>query len=158
LRLDYNVRLHTSAEMRRLAGLLREEVAAVTGAREAADTYPLSPLQEGMLFHCAEEPGSGVYTVQLACPLRRDLHPELLRTAWAELVDHHEVLRTSFLFDGLERPLQMVHRRVPPSWTELDWRDRTDAEQLSALEALRREIRFNRFNLSSAPLINLTLV
>ncbi|MGW1811458.1 amino acid adenylation domain-containing protein [Streptomyces sp. NPDC002078] len=158
LRLDYNVRLHTSAEMRRLAGLLREEVAAVTEAREAADTYPLSPLQEGMLFHCAEEPGSGVYIVQLACRLSGDLDPELLRTAWAELVDHHDVLRTSFLFDGLERPLQVAHRRVPPSWTELDWRDRTDAEQRSALEALRREIRFNRFDLSSAPLINLTLV
>ena len=37
------------------------------------DIYPLSPLQQGLLFHTLETPGSGVYLQQLSCLLHGDL-------------------------------------------------------------------------------------
>ena len=38
--------------------------------------YPLSPMQEGLLFHSALEPNSGAYVEQLECKLKGKLDIE----------------------------------------------------------------------------------
>ena len=44
---------------------LERLVAQVGGAREVADIYPLSPLQQGLLFHSLLDPSSSVYLTSL---------------------------------------------------------------------------------------------
>ena len=48
-----------------------------------ADVYPLSPMQEGMLFHTIAEPESGVYVDQVVVTLVG----ELSRNVWPSQFD-----------------------------------------------------------------------
>uniref|UniRef100_UPI0039F03DFF amino acid adenylation domain-containing protein n=1 Tax=Bordetella sputigena TaxID=1416810 RepID=UPI0039F03DFF len=111
---------------------------ATLGLRDAdiEDVHPLSPTQQGMLFHTLEAAGKGLYVNQLSVRVQgADAHR--LAGAWAEMVARHPTLRTAFVWQsGMERPLQIVHRHVDPDVRILDWRGRPDlAEQLAACAA-----------------------
>jgi hypothetical protein len=56
--------------------------------------YPLSPMQQGMLFHTLYAPNSGMYFEQLVCTLRGTLDVQAFQTAWQRVVERHPVLRT----------------------------------------------------------------
>ena len=78
-------------------------------------TYPLSPMQEGMLFHSLVSPSSGVYVQQMECFLPEDLDVSAFEWAWQRVLDRHPVLRTSFHWEGPGDPFQQAHRsaRIP---------------------------------------------
>lgn len=100
-----------------------------------ADIYPLSPAQEGILFHSLLAPGDGMYVEQMSCVLRGRLDVEAFRRAWSHLADRHPVLRTAFVWEGRDRPLQFVVKRM-----ELPWH----LEDLGREEAGAREVRIAR--------------
>ena len=50
--------------------------------RGVEDVYPLTPMQEGMLFHTLYAPGSGVYVEQSSFMLDGPLDVEALERAW----------------------------------------------------------------------------
>jgi hypothetical protein len=79
--------------------------------------YPLSPMQHGMLFHTLYEPESGMYFEQLSCTLDGNLNVLAFQQAWQQVVDRHPVLRTAFVWNKIEKPLQVVGRRVGNSTT-----------------------------------------
>jgi len=87
-----------------------------------ADIYELSPIQAGMLFHRVFAPESTAYFDQFNCRLTGAVQPELLRKAWQQLVDRHPVFRTSFHWEGLDKPVQVVHPQATLPWDALDWR------------------------------------
>jgi amino acid adenylation domain-containing protein len=66
---------------------------------EIEDDYPLTPTQQGILFHSLSEPDSGVYTTQLVCELRGSLDEEALQAAWQTVVQRHQSLRAGFAWD-----------------------------------------------------------
>jgi iturin family lipopeptide synthetase A len=70
--------------------------------------YPLSPMQESMLFHHLRYPGSPAYFEQCVIRLKGVLDPERMRSCFQTLTDRHDILRTSFVVQGLNRPLQIV--------------------------------------------------
>jgi amino acid adenylation domain-containing protein len=121
------------------------------------DAYPLSPLQEGMLYHSTLEPESGVYVQQLTCVLNGDLDLHAFDDAWRRAADQHQVLRTSFHWAETDRPVQVVSRGVKVPLEVLDWRDADPDEQEERLAALLREERERGFVPSWAPLLRLTL-
>ncbi|WP_339548447.1 amino acid adenylation domain-containing protein, partial [Pseudomonas sp. RA_35y_Pfl2_P32] len=96
-----------------------------------ADAYPLSPMQQGLLFHGLSDNTAGVYVNQLAFDLD-DLDPQRLRQAWQQLIARHPILRTAFAWEGLEQPLQLVYQQVPQDWEEHDWRGRDSSPQALA--------------------------
>ncbi len=119
------------------------------------DIYPLSPLQEGMLFHTLYHPGSGVYVAQLAAGFEGDLDAALLEEACRRLVRHHPVLRTSFRWEGLVRPLQVVHAGAEVRIEVEDWRAQEIEDRLRTLLRADRE---RGFDLSRAPIMRWTLI
>ncbi|SDO23676.1 amino acid adenylation domain-containing protein [Pseudomonas jinjuensis] len=105
--------------------------------REAIeDVYPLSPMQEGLLYHGLNAGQDGVYVNQLAFDLD-DLDPQRLRGAWERLIARHAILRTGFAWEGLEAPLQLVYRQLPLAWEEQDWRERDSAGLQAFADAQR---------------------
>ena len=129
-----------------------------TGSRGIVDLYPLSPLQEGILFHSVYAPESRVYDMQLACEITGAVDPGAFRRAWQRLVDRHTVLRSSFHWHGLDRPLQAVHRRAEVPFRLEDWRDRPAPEAAARLRRLQDEELARGFDLGEPPLLRLALV
>ncbi|MCP5051242.1 MAG: amino acid adenylation domain-containing protein, partial [bacterium] len=73
------------------------------------DIYPLTPMQEGMLFHTLyENEERADYFEQMSYRLEGELNPPLLEQSVNELVKRHDVLRTVFFYEDLDRPVQMV--------------------------------------------------
>src|SRR5215210_241541 len=126
--------------------------------RNLDDIYPLSPLQEGILFHALGEPERGVYVIQFDCVIDGDLSRPAFREAWTELIARHPVLRTAFLWQGLDEPLQAVRQRVELPWQEEDWRGLAPAGQAEALARLLRDDRDRGFELARAPLLQVCLM
>ncbi len=124
--------------------------------RLVEDLYPLSPMQQGLLFDSLYA-GGGVYLLQLACTLRGDLDPAAFAEAWRQLVQRHSVLRTAFVWEQCDQPLQMVLREVPPAVATEDWRGVAAAEQERRLEELAAAER-QSFDLTRPPLMHLHLV
>ncbi|MBW8873686.1 MAG: non-ribosomal peptide synthase/polyketide synthase [Acidobacteria bacterium] len=126
--------------------------------KNVEDIYPLAPLQSGMLFHSLMAPESGVYVNQVTCTLPEDLDDRLFRQAWERLVERHGVLRTAFLWDGLDEPLQVVRKTVSIPWEDLDWRGLPAEERQRRFEELRHRDRHTPLPLNKAPLMRFSLV
>ncbi|WP_330534903.1 non-ribosomal peptide synthase/polyketide synthase [Pseudomonas aeruginosa] len=123
---------------------------------EVEDIYPLSPMQQGMLFHSLYQQEAGDYINQLRVDID-GLHPESFRAAWQAALDEHDVLRSGFLWQGaFETPLQVVRKRVEVPFSVLDWRGREDLA--AALDELAAGEGRLGFDLSEAPLLRLVLV
>src|SRR5579862_2129160 len=118
--------------------------------------YPLTPLQEGMLFHALLTPASPAYFQQLTWTIRGAIDPARLEASWNELIRRHAVLRTAFVHEGADRPLQIVLKERPIAVTTTDLRDCDDAD--AALARLTRGDRSHPFDLKNDPLLRVALV
>lgn len=123
---------------------------------DIAGIAPLTPVQGGMLFHTLREPGSGTYVVQYTCRLNGPLQADRLRDAWVATVARHPALRTAFLFEGLDEPLQVVRSDFALPWQEADWSDKADP--IAGLHDLLEADRKRGFNLARAPLLRIVLI
>src|SRR5437588_10254026 len=103
------------------------------------DLYPLSPMQAGMLFHTLYTPERGVYLDQQVFALDGLLDRPAFERAWQHLLQRHSVLRTTFHWEGLEEPLQVVHKTASIGIDCLDWRDAAEPEQQIRIAALLQE-------------------
>ncbi|WP_315833220.1 non-ribosomal peptide synthetase [Bradyrhizobium prioriisuperbiae] len=146
-----------------LSGLNQSELDSLQlDWRTIEDVYPLSPMQQGMLFHALRDAESGVYVNQVALEIR-GLDASKLRIAWQAVSSRHAVLRTGFVWQGLSGTAQqVVHRQVEVPFTEEDWRERAatlDRPELDAAlaEASRAE-RAQGFDLSQPPLQRVRLI
>ncbi|SEN37789.1 non-ribosomal peptide synthase domain TIGR01720, partial [Stigmatella aurantiaca] len=124
----------------------------------AEDIYPLSPLQQGMLFHALLSVELGMYFEQAAWRFGGTLQVPAFRRAWQELVARNPILRTAFFWKGVPEPLQVVHPRVELPWQELDWREMPAAEQRTRLESFLLEDRHQGFELARPPMMRVAVI
>ena len=122
------------------------------------EIFPLSPLQTGIFMHALEAAGSGVYFEQYCARLTGRFDPEIHRQAWERVVQRHGVLRTSFVWEGLPSPFQVVERSVALPWTELDWRAHDETERKARLDAYLAEDIARGFDLARGPLLRLAVI
>ncbi len=122
------------------------------------DIYELSPAQQGILFHSLYSPNSGVYFVQQCYTLRGNLNIVAFEDAWQQVVTRHTALRTSFYWENLDKPVQVVNRQVKVPLKQYDWRGIEPAFQQEQLEAFLESDRKQGFDLSQESLIRLTLI
>ncbi|TVT49292.1 amino acid adenylation domain-containing protein [Amycolatopsis rhizosphaerae] len=120
--------------------------------------YPLSPLQQGMLFHALYTPENDVYVEQVSCRFDGPLDTAAFRRAWERLLSRHPVLRTSFHAMDSAQPVQVVHREVTLPWTEEDWRDVPARDRPARIEAFLLEDRARGLDPARPPLQRFTLL
>ncbi|MFC9849461.1 amino acid adenylation domain-containing protein [Streptomyces sp. NPDC060223] len=123
------------------------------------DVWPLSPLQEGLLFHAGyDEDARDVYLVQGVVQLTGALDPEVLRASWQALLDRHASLRAGFQRRGSGDPVQVIARGVELPWEQADLSALTLAEAEEEAGRMARSERSRRFDLETPPLLRLLLV
>ncbi|HET7228870.1 MAG TPA: amino acid adenylation domain-containing protein, partial [Longimicrobium sp.] len=141
-----------------LAKLTQAELDAAVGTgRGIEDVYPLAPMQEGILFHAVYGGEHQEYQTQSAHRLEGPLDAALFRRAWGEVARRHAALRTSFVWEGVPRPVQRVHAAVELPWVVEDWSGLSRQEQDAALERYLAEDRGRGFDLREAPLSRFAL-
>ncbi|GAA5152499.1 hypothetical protein GCM10023321_21320 [Pseudonocardia eucalypti] len=131
------------------------------GTSRIEEVLPLTPLQQGLLFHAdfdAHDPDAvDVYTAQLVLDLEGELDTGRLRAAVDGLVARHQALRTAVARDFGE-PMALVLRTVEVPWRELDLSDLSAGQaQARAAEALAADRR-RRFDLERPPLLRVMLI
>ncbi|ERN42084.1 non-ribosomal peptide synthase domain protein/amino acid adenylation domain protein [Rubidibacter lacunae KORDI 51-2] len=123
-----------------------------------SDLYRLSPTQEGLLFHGLYSADRGLYTTQFSYTLEGDLDIPALQQAWQTAIARHPSLRTAFVWEGLDEPLQYVMPQVELPWTTVDLSELSADSLEERLQAIRFEERARGYALERAPLMRLTLI
>ncbi len=87
------------------------------GAANIQDIYPLAPLQEGLLFHHLTD-ARDPYQQQALFSFARREQLDAFAQALQQVINRHDILRTSLAWEALEQPMQVVwrqaHLRVEP--------------------------------------------
>jgi amino acid adenylation domain-containing protein/thioester reductase-like protein/non-ribosomal peptide synthase protein (TIGR01720 family) len=122
------------------------------------DIYPLTPLQEGLLFHTLMLPGSGIYIMQDSFSLVGRIDTDIFREAWQRVVDRHTILRTSVIWECSGRPHQIVHRQASLPFEYFDWGGYSEAGQKVRLEVLLEKELREGFELARPPLMKIRLI
>lgn len=125
-------------------------------SQDVEDIYPLSPMQQGILFHTQESAQVALYINQMSVPVE-GLDSSRFISAWNSVIQHHEILRTGFWSSSdLAEPLQIVYRKARLPVQIIDWQNRAVTPQ--DLEQLARDDLGKGFDLLHAPLVRLTLI
>ncbi|KAF1029537.1 MAG: Gramicidin S synthase 2 [Pseudomonas sp.] len=123
------------------------------GAANVQDIYPLAPLQEGMLYHhlSAQQGDPYVLHAQFVFDSRARLEAFAQALQW--VIDRHDILRTSMVWERLDEPLQVVWRKAALVCEEAQF-DAAGGDALAQLQA-RYDARTYRMDLGQAPLLRL---
>ncbi|MFI6414764.1 amino acid adenylation domain-containing protein [Streptomyces sp. NPDC050585] len=119
------------------------------------DIYPLSPVQEGMLYHATTSPEQGLYVETTTFRLTGPLDVDALTAAWQAVVARHPVLRTAFVHERISAPHQVV---LPNAQVRVDVRDLTGLDPAARDEEVAAETARRRaepFDLTRPPLMRL---
>ncbi|WP_024780749.1 non-ribosomal peptide synthetase, partial [Pseudomonas corrugata] len=122
------------------------------------DVYPLSPLQQGMLFHSLLHEDSGVYLMQDRYRIGGAIDEVAFLESWRQVVALHPSLRASFQWKSQKQPVQVIHREVKVPLDTLDLRGLAAHEQEARIRSLLEDEQKVGFNLSKPPLIRFRLV
>jgi len=122
------------------------------------DLYPLTPMQEGMLFHARHAPDSPAYTEQVVWRVTGAFDVAQYQAAWDALHARYDALRSVFTHEKSREPLQMVlkERRADFAFESLLGlaADRRDARAVE----VRTTERARGFNLATGPLLRVRVL
>lgn len=119
--------------------------------------YPLSSMQQGMLYHSLQAQQSGVDIEQVICSIRDRLDINAFIQAWQKVVERHPVLRTSFDWKSDREPLQCVHLQPAIALEQEDWRGLSKLEQEQRLQIYLQRDRALGFQMDRLPLMRFAL-
>jgi amino acid adenylation domain-containing protein len=115
--------------------------------------YRLSPSQLSILCDSLRTDRSDLYVEQFVAVLDGRLDPEAARAAWTAVTARHAALRTGVRWEGVDRPLQVVHPAVTAA---IDVR--SDLAGPEAVRAVADAERRAGFDPRRAPLARLVLL
>lgn len=126
--------------------------------KNVEDLYDLTHTQEGILFQTLYASEPGVYIEQLMFTFEGELDAAHWRDACQQVLERHPALRTGFLWEGIDRPVQVVFQKKEIPWTRLDWKNEPADCLEERLTAFLKEDRAQGFTLANAPLLRCALI
>ncbi|MGS0539423.1 amino acid adenylation domain-containing protein [Xanthomonas oryzae pv. oryzicola] len=120
------------------------------GAANVQDIYPLAPLQEGVLYHHLMARQGDPYLQNMLLSFDRRDRLDAFVKALQQVIDRHDVFRTSIVWEGLATPVQVVWRTAAlPIFSYIPQPGEDSLQQLRD----RFDPLHYRLALSSAPLL-----
>ena len=127
-------------------------------AKNIEAIYPLSPMQQGMLFHSVYNEGGGEYFEQFHCTIQGELNQDAFVRALRMIVQRHSTLRTAFVWKKTSKMLQVVQKQVELPLFTLDWSEYGETQHSEKFNELIASDRKKGFNLSKAPLMRFYII
>ncbi|CDF96574.1 MULTISPECIES: non-ribosomal peptide synthetase [unclassified Pseudomonas] len=121
------------------------------GAANVQDIYPLAPLQDGILYHHLSAQQGDPYVLQAMFAFQDKPRLNAFAQALQGVIDRHDILRTSVLWEGLEQPMQVVWRKAVLSVEPFD-AQASDGDVVAQLHS-RFDSRHHRLDIRQAPLM-----
>ncbi|NWA85873.1 non-ribosomal peptide synthetase [Pseudomonas sp. D2002] len=81
------------------------------GAANVQEIYPLAPLQEGLLYHHITDERDPYQQCAMFSFASRE-QVDAFAQALQQVINRHDILRTSLVWDALEQPMQVVWRQA----------------------------------------------
>ncbi|NRS16242.1 amino acid adenylation domain-containing protein [Brevibacillus sp. HB1.4B] len=123
------------------------------------DVYPLTIMQENMLYRYKHHPEPGLNVVHHAFRIEGGpFHVSAFEQAWKHLIQQFPALRTSFIWEELDEPMQIVHEKVDIHIKQEDWRDIPEDDQHEQLQSYIQKLRQQGFEMGHAPHAHLALL
>ncbi|TDF92725.1 non-ribosomal peptide synthetase [Paenibacillus piri] len=109
--------------------------------------YPLTPMQEGMMYHAMLDPESSAYFTQLELAISGQLDIDILQKSLDQLIRSYDILRTVFVHQQLQRPRQVVFAERQANVHFDNITNMPPVQQQLRLENYKRENRTKGFHL-----------
>jgi tyrocidine synthetase-3 len=115
------------------------------------DILPLTPMQEGMLFHYLKDPGSEYYFEQLSLGISGEIDSQLFEKAWNFVIETNEMLRAVFRWEKVDNPVQIIlkEHRLKPGY--YDFSSMGVGEKKAHVEEIKTGDRKEKFDLREVP-------
>ncbi|MFS0871455.1 amino acid adenylation domain-containing protein [Paenibacillus xylanilyticus] len=124
---------------------------------EIADIYPLSPMQEALLFHSLYDQGD-VYFEQMIFTIEGFVDIKALERSMNKVIERYDTLRTIFIHDKINKPRQIVLRNRNIKLDSLHLTEPDPAEQRKIIRRMAEEDRQRSFDLSKDILLRLQMI
>jgi len=121
------------------------------------DSYSLTAMQKALVLQTLDAPNSGVNIEQTLFVVSGQIDQLAFRTACERIIERHAVLRTTFEFEDLDDPRQLVHRHGVLQLREEDWRSLSGEDWRQRLDSYLQEDRESGFDLTLLPLLRVAL-
>lgn len=171
LSVGYGQRIHARTTVQRLVDALRAALAgppapphdraildaAQVDALSVEAVLPLSPLQEGMVFHALSGDRLS-YLQQFSFTLRGRLDPERFAAAWQAVLARHQTLRALIVAPPGQAPSQVVLAERPGPVEIADLRKLAAGRQGKTVDRRALQERALGFDLARDPLLRLLLL
>jgi amino acid adenylation domain-containing protein/non-ribosomal peptide synthase protein (TIGR01720 family) len=133
-----------------------QEVETLNKKFPIEDMYPLSPMQEGMLFHSLIDKDSYAYFEQMSYRIQGELEVELVQRSLNQLLHRYEILRTVFVYENLAQPLQLV---LSQRTVELNYLDiKTNPDKDTWIRNYKEKDKKRYFNLQNEVLMRVHIL
>ena len=140
-----------------LVALTQQQVDRLAGdGKLVEEIAPLVPMQS--LFLATTASGGDVGFEQWTFEIDGALDVAAFQRAWQLAAARHEILRTAFMAEGLDAPVQVILRQVDVPFVAHDWRDVDETTRAVRMRELLAADRAEGFRVDRAPLLRLALV
>mgnify|MGYP005834128821 CR=1 FL=1 len=121
------------------------------------DMYFLSPMQEGMLFHWIYNKNTLQYFEQFSFEIEGELDIVLFHKSFDALIARHDIFRTTFVYEKVKRPLQVVLKEWPGFVHFEDISQMSEDSRNSYLEEFKKRDKEKGFDFSKDMLLRLAV-
>ncbi|MDQ0273893.1 non-ribosomal peptide synthetase, partial [Cytobacillus purgationiresistens] len=119
--------------------------------------YPLSPMQEGMLFHALYSKESNAYLEQIRLEIDKSINVQVFEECFNKLIARHDILRSIFIHEGVPRPVQVVLSQRMTKIISVNISHLNTQEQETYINTYLNEDKNHLFNLDKDLLMRITV-
>lgn len=151
--IKYGSQRYDQLEIAELLGKVKGTLVDATTLQSAMDDqeWPITPIQDGMLFQSSIDPESGLYMMQMACKLIGFFDSLSFKHAWADVMNAHSILRAAFVERESMNYTMIIQDGIQMPILHLDWSSKDSIEQ--ELEEFLDNDRRKGFKYFEAPLM-----
>ncbi|KMN57200.1 non-ribosomal peptide synthetase [Bacillus sp. LK7] len=125
---------------------------------EIQDIYPLSFMQEGMLFHSLLDHDSRAYFEQAVFTISGQLDRERFQKCIDAVFERYDIFRTTFIHKNVAKPRQVVLKNRPSRVQFHDISHLDEKAQDKYADRFRKEDKDKGFDLQSDPLMRVSIL